>query len=660
MASTGLSSGQSLASLLRQTSLDDHEEVLKAANAALRKSKDDVEAQHVKAVALLKLDRYEDALGVLEGSGEKLRAKARLERAYALYKVGKFSEAEEVAADAKGARGPQHVEAQAAYRLENFQRSAEIYQRLASKGVDGQSEENDLRINGSATSAQLEWAGQGHLVRNKAPSRDDLDAFETAYNWACASIARGQLAQGAAWLRRARDLCNASEDLSDEEKKAEVLPIAVQQIYVLSRLGKLEEAEKLSSELSVQDIPDLSTRQIAQINVIESSPQTPNPYLAHRLFHAIPPLPKTAQPFDVQASILRRNAYALDLLSLKYGGVARSTSEFLSGQPSPTISAGVNSISVISAAAHAQSQLGKAGLKKILPLLEKRPKDVGLVLTAIQLYMQSGNYGSAVSLLDSFLPRLEDSTTPADQAIRFAPGLVAVAVSLYAVQGRTAHINAELAKAASYWRDTSEEARSLLLAAGKTLLLSSKDEEQQMADTIFSSLHGQDPNNRLVIAGYVASNAMASPDLVEPKLELLSPVERLTAGVDVAALLRAGIARPPAPSVVPSSKKRAAEGAVKPAKKRVRKSRLPKDYDASKPADPERWLPLRDRSTYRPKGKKGKQKQAALTQGGFSAGAEERAASTGGAAVVKSEKAPGGGSGGGAKAKKKKGKGGKW
>lgn len=47
----------------------------------------------------------------------------------------------------------------------------------------------------------------------------------------------------------------------------------------------------------------------------------------------------------------------------------------------------------------------------------------------------------------------------------------------------------------------------------------------------------------------------------------------------------------------------------------MRKSRLPKDYEQGKAPDPERWLPLRDRSTYRPKGKKGRAK-AALTQGG--------------------------------------------
>ena len=66
----------SLSTLLRQTTIDDHEEVLKAANAALKKTKSDLEAQHVKAVALLNLERYDDVLKVFEDGGDKLKERA--------------------------------------------------------------------------------------------------------------------------------------------------------------------------------------------------------------------------------------------------------------------------------------------------------------------------------------------------------------------------------------------------------------------------------------------------------------------------------------------------------------------------------------------------------------------------------------------------------
>lgn len=103
---------QSLSSLLQRSTLDDHEEVLKACNAALKKSKHDTEAQYVRVVALIKLDRFDDALRAIEEGGDALKARGQLEWAYALYKTGKLEEATGIASRASD-RGSRHVEAQA-------------------------------------------------------------------------------------------------------------------------------------------------------------------------------------------------------------------------------------------------------------------------------------------------------------------------------------------------------------------------------------------------------------------------------------------------------------------------------------------------------------------------------------------------------------------
>jgi len=49
------------------------------------------------------------------------------------------------------------------------------------------------------------------------------------------------------------DICQTSEELTPEERAAEMLPIAVQHLYVLIRLGKNEEAESLLKEISVDE-----------------------------------------------------------------------------------------------------------------------------------------------------------------------------------------------------------------------------------------------------------------------------------------------------------------------------------------------------------------------------------------------------------------------
>jgi signal recognition particle subunit SRP72 len=391
---------------------------------------------------------------------------------------------------------------------------------------------------------------------------------------------------------------------------------------------------------------------------LAASTKNDNPFIAQRIFDSVPKLSHTEKHFEHQASILRRNRYTIDLQSQKYSGVAYSTSFTILKSPSPTISPYINSLSVLNAAAHAKNETGKASLKSILPLLEKRPNDVGLILVIIQLYILTNNPGPAITLLETFFKRLEESATPADQDVRFAPGLVALLISLYRLSGRKAPIRSELGKAASYWRKKSKPSLPLLRAAGMSLLESSKPEDLVAAGEIFSSLRSEDPSDHTAIAGYVASYATNDLSRVSPDLDKLTPIPRLISGIDAAALEEAGISTLPVTSV-PTSKKRSLDSekekdkAVPVKKRKITKSRMPKDFEEGKKMDPERWLPLRDRSSYRPKGKKGKKKAMEMTQGGL-VKEEESLELAGGAGTVKVEKA--GGPGGPGKAKKKKGK----
>ena len=104
-----------LASLLGQASITDHDQVLSACETALSKSKNDTQALQVKIVALLNLDRFQDAIATVEAGGEEIKQRARLEYAYALYKNGQAAKAAEVARQDgnESDRGLRHVEAQA-------------------------------------------------------------------------------------------------------------------------------------------------------------------------------------------------------------------------------------------------------------------------------------------------------------------------------------------------------------------------------------------------------------------------------------------------------------------------------------------------------------------------------------------------------------------
>ncbi|KAE8145734.1 hypothetical protein BDV25DRAFT_163965 [Aspergillus avenaceus] len=645
---------QSLSSLLQQASIDDHDEALQTSNAALAKAKSDIQAQHVKVVALLKLDRYEDCLRVFEEGGDNLKKRAAVEYAYVLYKTGSLDEAITVASQVANDRGARHLEAQASYRAEKFRHSADLYEDLAKDQNALLNEENDLRINAWAVDAQLQWQGYPEYVRHNRPTRDDLEAFETVYNAACLSIAKGEFGQGEILLKRAKELCRTSEDLTPEDKAAELLPIAVQQLYVLIRQGKSEEAESIIEEISVNDIPELSTKRIAQNNITLVRDTTTNPYALYKSLHATPVSTNNDRLFEYQDNIITGNVHAADLLVQKYDGIIRSTSKALSEAPYPSAKSSVNLLSVYNAAAHARGKTGTKALKEILPALERRPKDIGLTLTTVQLYVAAGNTTSAITTLERALQLLEESISEQDKEVRFNPGLLGILVSLYRLEGRRTQIRSELAKAATYWRERADAPSSLLRAAAESLLHSSDRSDLVTAGELFKSLYQKDQNDRFAVAGYVASQATLDHAKVESQVDNLPAIEDLISDIDVNALESAGISPPTtttaaAVAAMAGARKRTSGDKQGRATKRMRKSRLPKNYDPNKNPDPERWLPLRDRSTYRPKGRKGKQRAAERTQGGV---VNERADESP-APAAQQQKSQ---SGGGANKKKKKGK----
>ncbi|KAI7976132.1 hypothetical protein EIK77_008150 [Talaromyces pinophilus] len=580
---------QSLRSLLQSSSIEDHDEVLKASNEVLKKSKTDIQAQHSKVVALIKLDRYEDALRVFEGAGDALKEKAAVEYAYALYKCGRLREAAEVAGKSAGGRGAKHVEAQASYRAENFANAAKLYESLLGDEEEIGNEYNDLRINTWATDAQRLWQREGDLTRARKPAREDLESFETSYNAACASLARGDLKQGEILLKRAK-------------------------------------ASGSSLSLISSSIAEKSTTRIAQNNILITQHLNTNPYILHKQFHNAPEPEGSDTFFKFQSDTLEANSHTLDLQVQKYDGVIRSTTKALAQRPYPSTEPYDNLLSIYNAAARVRGETNQKAIQDLRSLLDRRPKDIGLVLTIVQLYAGVGNTTSAINVLESSLRALEESISESDQAVRYNPGLVSVLVALYQREGRKSHVKAELAKAASFWRQQSSEQQpsSLLRAAAASLLHSSDPADLAISQELFSTLRQKNPADKFALAGYVASYATSDIQKVQKELSILPRSQDLVSDVDIRALEDAGVPQSQASlaanaAVIAGARKRAAtkEQQNARAKKRIRKSRLPKDYDPSKKPDPERWLPLRDRSSYRPKGRKGKQRAADRTQGGI-------------------------------------------
>lgn len=381
--------------------------------------------------------------------------------------------------------------------------------------------------------------------------------------------------------------------------------------------------------------------------------------------------------FKHQAVGVMRNQAAIDLQCYKRSAVKTRTAHLIKADPTPSTDLERLTCGYLHAAAKASALADHKALTKTLEVLEKQPYDVGLLLTIIQLYVQAKKYDSAIDVLHKFFRYVEKVGTPDHEDVRYSPGLVALAVALYRTQNRKKDIRDELGRAAAYWQSIPKNSSTTLLReAGIELLHSSKPSDLATAGASFERLVSQDPDDKIAQAGLIASFATTDYAKVAPHLSSLRSADELTAGIDVSALLGAGVPAFPVPqqSASLAKKKRSADqvdngdGAAKLSKattapqttgKKAKKARLGKNYDPNVKPDPERWLPLRDRSNYRPKNKKGKKKAAESTQGGFIAGDGETLSLAGGAGQIKVEKAPqsgGGGGGGSGAGKKKKGR----
>lgn len=605
----------SLSSLLGRATLDDHDALLAASENTLKTSSSDSQAQQTKAVALLKLERYADALAYFQKS-KTLQDAIPEAYAYCLYRSGLFEEAVKVASAAKDSRGAQHLILQAGYRAEDWDVANQAYSALSKTKVS--KEEFDLHVNKLALDAEGLWLETLSAAAVPRTTTDDLGAFDTAYNAACISIGKGQLKEADMLLKRAINLCEHSEDLSDDTKAQEMIPMKAQRVFVLQRLGEKDEAATLAQDLkkvlgSAQ--VDASTRKLAENNVLITTDIT-NPFIAHKTFDSVS-LPEEERLFTNQSVPLISNERTLQLQTFKFDGLITSAKRQSSKNNISSTSSENIVKSAFAAAALARGEVSKAAIKKVLTELEQRPNDVGLAVTIVQLYVLTGNTSAAVDLLNTFFETLEKSTAEKDQDVRYSPGLVGLATSLYRSLGRRSQLKQELSKSASYWRTKSKAPSALLRAAGVTLLESAAAEDVQSASEIFDKLYSQEPNDRSTIAGYVASHAAEQSSELKSLASKLTSVDELTSSVDVNALENAGIpqsANALAIAQAGQSKKRAAVDGLSAKPKRVRKNRLPKDFDPSKKPDPERWVPLRDRSTYKPKKKKGKKDDR--TQGG--------------------------------------------
>ncbi|CCJ30626.1 unnamed protein product [Pneumocystis jirovecii] len=302
-----------------------------------------------------------------------------------------------------------------------------------------------------------------------------------------------------------------------------------------------------------------------------------------------------------QNKIISKNIAILNLYCEKYSACNNIIKKIQNKYPDD------NTIILILVSSILARFTGNQACTQLMELHEKNPSNIPLSLAIIQFMISSKNIRNAQKIMEKLLDSLKENKNK-----RFSPGLIRLAVEIYERRGREDLAQQELYAASKYWRSTGSndpKLIELLYASGKSKLkniISKKGNPNISAIDDFSYLLKISPNNQKALAGLTIyylntdisealkyANKLPSPDLLIQKM-------------DANYLEKSGI-------INHLSKKRKTNQSEPSLKQKKKKSKLPKNYDPNKQPDPERWIPKKLRSYYKPP--KEKKKKSNRTQG---------------------------------------------
>lgn len=572
---------------------DEHEGVLDCATRILAQNGDDETALRAKIIALVNLDKFNEAYKAFEGN-RRVKEDLKLALGYVLYKLNKVEELEKLDTSV---RGIQHELAQTYYKKEDFKKVHLIYKQIEKEGEPAVVNESfDISVNQSAVVAQRLLNGQETEIKQTA----ETGSYDEMFNIATAYIGIGKYDEALEWLRQAKLGCENAENLSDEEINAEVFPIMVQAAYSNQLKGDLDEAVKILEGLDLynpKSAGDAAVKNVAINNLLTMKGEDNPHYMIRLLDSAGDYNTFVEKQVKKQTEVLGYNRLLLHNLAGR--NITSMAKKFANQHPSK---AGIEAIGLLSQLPQQADEKLSTRTKKLRKLYTQQPANIALGFALAQLYYNDNKLDSATSTLEE----LHKNLKPINVSQAYLPGLVGALVNLFKLQGRDTAISTLLNESLEEWSKDENSSQELIAIAASTLAGSDDPSVRAKAQESFTQLLKARPNDKLSIAGVLASSS--NPDsTLSAKLE---PIDKLVADVNVQSINEAGVH----PLLQTRKRKAATTSESSKVRKKARKPRLPKDYDPSKQPDPERWMPKRDRSTYKPK-KKDK-KNTKNTQGG--------------------------------------------
>ncbi|KAL6516282.1 hypothetical protein OROGR_019587 [Orobanche gracilis] len=619
-------------SLNRHIQRSEYDLAVKVSDQVLSIAPGDEDAIRCKVAALIKNDSIDDALSAIEVYSKKYSIDFSFFKAYCLYRQSRLNDALESLKGQDGNLAAMLLESQILFRLGKMEACVDIFQKLQNSKIDS------LEINYVAGLVSAERANevQGTLdaLRVKPTS-----SFELAYNVACSLIERNNYKDAEQLLLSARRNLPTiigqetlmEENLTDDDIEIELAPIAIQLAYVQQVLGNTQEAFESYSSIIKKNLADESSVAVAISNLIAlKAPKDVSDGL-RKLDKLVekgegPLAFHLARGLDLKLSQKQREAiYVNRLLLLLHSNKLDQARELALALPGMF----PNSISplLLLAAVHVRENKANRAEEILLQFANRFPNRSKVILLArAQIAASAGH------------PQIAAESLLKIHDIQHKPATVATIVSLKERAGDIDGADAVFDSAIQWWsnamtEDNDSKRDVIMQEAASFKLRHGKKEE---AARLYEELVRRN-NSVEALVGLIRTTAHTDVGKAESYEKQLKALPGLK-GIDVESLEKTYGAKHVENGVsMGVSEAYEAKSKEKNKKKRKRKPKYPKGFDPANPGpppDPERWLPKRERSSYRPKRK---DKRAAQVRGSQGAVAKEAASNANSKANVNSK-----------------------
>ncbi|THU52609.1 hypothetical protein C4D60_Mb10t05760 [Musa balbisiana] len=592
------------AALHSHTQNFEYERAAKVADQVLAIAPGDEDALRCKVVALIKSDAIDKALSAIQGS-RHLPIDLRFYEAYCLYRQNKLHEALEAIDGQERNSMILQLESQIFYRLGKMDGCMESYEKIQRFKIDSLDIKTNIIAALVAAGRSPEVQGTMDALKVKASSN-----FELAYNYACSLIEKKKYAEAGQQLLSARRIGQEmlmEEDYADDEIETELAPIAVQLAYVHQLQGQTQEAIEAYMAIINCNLSDASSLAVAANNLIALRGTKDVSDSLRRLDRLIEKGAgakqfQLANGLDVKLSTRQKESlYSNRLLLLLQANRMDQARELISALPE-MFPDSVTPVLLQAALLVREKKVAKA--EEILLLYADRfpDKSKRVFLARAQIAAAAGHFQISVDSLS----KITD--------IQNMPATVATLISLQERMGDFGGANAVLNSAIEWWKNAMTEENKLDLimqeAASYKLNHGREEEAFQLYEKLVKSRGNIEALLGLVMTA--AHTNLEKAELYEKQLRPLSGLKQMNVE---------NLEKTPGAKHVEGTHTMRIEVSedVKKAKtkKRKRKPRYPKGFDPANPGpppDPERWLPKRERSSYRPK-RKDKRSQVRGSQG---------------------------------------------